>query len=329
MAAGTALVALFAPGCSTRSGGSGVTPARIIVEKKVYHGWRDAIRMSNGKAFAVIVPSVGRVMQFGFEGSDGVFWENSLLAGKKFDPKAEQWINFGGDKTWPAPEGEWGNYTHQKSWKPPLGFDGIPCTASVDGNDVLLESAVDPSYGIKTRRRIHLDQNQPVMTITTTYIRQSGPASKVGIWVITQLKDPERVFVKLPAEREKQNYLTPLSPKRPAALKEVDGFLTLVRDKEDPSKIGTEASSLLWVGSKEMLRIDSRRLTGFEYPDKGSSAEVYTNPDPLQYIELEMLGPLQVLEPGGQMERTSIYRLYPRTEATPEDEARKLYKLGL
>ena len=31
---------------------------------------------------------------------------------------------------------------------------------------------------------------------------------------------------------------------------------------------------------------------GNEYPDRGASAEVYTNPDPKEYVELEMLGPL-------------------------------------
>jgi hypothetical protein len=325
VAGGAAFWLLFS-GCSLRSGGIARSELFVKVEKTAYHGWRDALRISNGEAFAVIVPSIGRVMQFGFEGTEGVFWQNAFLDGKGFDPKADEWINFGGDKTWPAPEGEWSNYTHHKSWKPPLGFDGVPYQGTVEGSDVILESTVDPSYGIKSRRRIHLDHNQPVMTISTTYLRQGGPPSKVGIWVITQLKDPERIFIKLPADRQRRNLLEPLSPKSPAGLKETDGFLSLTRDKSDPSKIGTEASSLLWVGAKEMLLIDSPRLRGFEYPDRGSSAEVYTNPDPLKYIELEMVGPLQLLEPGAQMERTSMYRLYHRTEATPEAEVRKVFR---
>ncbi|HUR44426.1 MAG TPA: hypothetical protein VMZ27_01025 [Candidatus Saccharimonadales bacterium] len=325
----TGLVVTFVVGgCSSPGQKASQERPGIKIEKQTYHGWRDALRISNGKAFAIVVPSIGRIMQYGFEGTEGVFWENSFLLGQGFDAKTNEWINFGGDKTWPAPEGEWGKYTHNKSWKPPTGFDGVPCTAIVEGDEIVMESAVDPSYGIKARRRIHMDLNQPVLSVTTTYICQRGGPSLVGIWVITQLKDPERIIVPLPSERQRRNFFEPLSGKIPAGLKEVDGFLSMRRDKADFAKLGTEASSLLWVGSREMLRIDSRRLSGFEYPDKGSSAEIYTNPDPLKYIELEMLGPLQTLQPGNHIERTSVYTLIPRTQASPEAEAGKVYKNG-
>jgi hypothetical protein len=61
-----------------------------------------------------------------------------------------------------------------------------------------------------------------------------------------------------------------------------------------------------------------------EYPDDGCSAEIYTNPDPLPYVELEMLGPLTKLVLGDKITRTSSYTLLRRTEVDPELEVRRL-----
>src|SRR5436190_16050259 len=86
--------------------------ARVTVTRTNYHGWLEAYLMSNGKVAAVIVPGIGRVMQFGFVGEEGVFWENRALDGQIVDGHlaiwaAKDWVNFGGDKTWPAPEADW------------------------------------------------------------------------------------------------------------------------------------------------------------------------------------------------------------------------------
>jgi len=81
--------------------------------------------------------------------------------------------------------------------------------------------------------------------------------------------------------------------------------------KVSPYKVGFEGSSLLWIGDKHALRIDSLRAQGAEYPDKGSSAEVYTNPDPLKYVELD--GNLErgssVLKARGVRHATDVRRM--------------------
>jgi hypothetical protein len=73
-----------------------------------------------------------------------------------------------------------------------------------------------------------------------------------------------------------------------------------------------------------MVRIDSPRIAAGGYPDQGSSAEVYTNPNPLRYVELEMLGPLATLNVGDKIERTNTYTLFRRTGRDPAAEAREL-----
>ena len=72
------------------------------------------------------------------------------------------------------------------------------------------------------------------------------------------------------------------------------------------------------------MRIDSPRETKGEFPDQGSSAEIYTNPDPLPYVELELLGPLHPMKPGNRIQRHNTYTLQRRTEADAAAEARKI-----
>jgi hypothetical protein len=91
-----------------------------------------------------------------------------------------------------------------------------------------------------------------------------------------------------------------------------NGWLALKRDPRDAYKIGTSASTLIWVGKETVVRIDSPRLAGADYPDRNSSAEVYTNGGELEYVELEMLGPLYRLAPGQSISQTNTYTLHPR-----------------
>jgi hypothetical protein len=298
-----------------------------------YHGWRDAMFLSNGKARAVVVPAVGRVMQFGFAGEEGVFWENRALDGcalsfRDAEWREKDWVNVGGDKSWPAPEAEWPNFTQRKGWRPPPAFDGMPFDAktTADGG-VVLTSAVDPFFGVRVQRTVHLDSHLPVMTITTTYEKVSGEPAKIGVWVVTQFKDPLSLYAPVPPGSAFSEGYTVLGKVPPPSLKAGDGLLSLTRDPKVPHKIGNDAGMLLWVGERTMCRLEAPRAEGAEHPDRGCSAEVYTNPDPLRYIELEMLGPLQLLKAGDRISRTSTYTLLRRSAADPETDARRA--LGL
>ena len=65
-------------------------------------------------------------------------------------------------------------------------------------------------------------------------------------------------------------------------------------------------------------------MAGGEYPDRGASAEVYTNPDPKSYVELETLGPLVTLRAGERITQTNTYTLMRRMSADPAVDARRL-----
>lgn len=313
------LAAVLTPGCAWR-GETGPRLAPTRVEPVSYHGWSNAWRLISHNAEVIVVPEVGRVMSFRFLDGENVFWEDRSLDGKRGDASDKEWINFGGDKTWPAPESDWSKYTGRKQWMPPAAFDSMAVEATVTNHQVVLTSPVDPHYGIRTIRRVQLWGSN--LRIDTTYERVSGEPSKIGIWVITQFKDPVMIFGMPPQSSVFTNGYFDFNFTKDSwtHLRLEHGGFVITRDPRAPHKMGSDTDRLMWVGEKETCVVTSSRVPGAEYPDRGASAEVYTNPDPKKYIEIEMLGPLSLMNPGDRISRFSTYVLRQRTDKNPEAE---------
>jgi hypothetical protein len=337
------VAALLLAGCfavaQQPTAGREAPPPYVTFKRAGYHGWRDAVILNNGEVEVIIVPSIGRVMQFRFAGEDdGPLWENRALDGKAVDPRATEWVNFGGDKPWPAPQSDWPKIT-PRAWPPPVGFDASAWESDLgqffgypmfvkrdlypDVHTVTLTSPVDPHYGIRVTRYVQLERGAPVMRIKTIYEKVSGTPANVAVWVITQCKEPLGVFVPTPEKSIFPNGYHKQSEELPQEFKAENNLIFLKRDPRKATKIGTDAGTLVWVGEKHVLRVNSERVAGAAYPDNGSSAEVYTHPIPQHpYVELEMLGPLKLLRVGDKIERLSVYRLIRRTQPDITTEAR-------
>lgn len=304
-------------GCAT------VADKVTVKTRQPHRGWGDAIVLGNGRVEAVVVPSVGRVMQFRFAGEqDGPFWENSKLAGQPMPVKPWEAAHgsFGGDKTWPAPQSVW-------NWPPPDIFDAAPLAFRVEADGaVVLTSPVSARFGIRTERRVTLAPDAPTMRIVTTYERvnaASGAPAEVGVWVITQAKDPVAMFLPVPAGTKFPTGTSKQWGVPTNHLSVKDGLVRLTRDRKDSHKIGNDAGSMVWVGERQILRIDLGLESGATYPDEGCSAEIYTNPDPIPYVELETLGPLRALKAGERLSATNTYTLLRRAGGTPETAAHR------
>jgi hypothetical protein len=320
---------LAASATSTRPappGAAVLQPSDAPIQIRIgpYFGWEHSWAISNGRVEAVVVPAIGRVMQFRFVGKTSPFWEDTALRGKHPDPASSEWGNFGGDKTWPSPQSEWDKIT-PRGWPPPVAFDAMPVETSVRREGVVLRSPVDPHFGIRTERIVHLEPDAAVMTITTSYEKVSGNPVEVGVWIITQLEDPVAAFALLPPKSIfPEGYNRQSGDVLPANLAVHGRLLSLTRDPERASKIGTDSSRLLWVGFSQMLLIESPRIPEARYPDQASSAEIYTNPNPKPYVELETLGPLHLMKPGDRISQTNTYTLFPRQHEDAAADATRI-----
>ena len=289
----------------------------VKVSECNYRGWKKSYRISNGQVEVIIAPEVGRVMQFHYTGEREIFWENPAMYGKAPDSNASDWENFGGDKTWPAPQSSWKKMTG-RSWPPPTTFDSVPLQASTNGNTVELTSRVDPTYGVKFRRVIELDALKPQMKITTIYEKVTGKPVTIGIGGITQLRDPERVFIVLPTKSRFANGYTLQQFEVPEELKVSGRLLSLKRGRE--AQIGSDGEMLIWMDDAFALRIRSQRVPGAKY-DGDANSTVYTSPDPLKYVELEPFGPLRTLKAGDRIESEVTYTLSRRKRKDAQAEA--------
>jgi hypothetical protein len=297
-----------------------------MVSRAQWQGWETQV-IRNPVAQVVVVPAIGRVMQFRLleDGAKSIFWSHPAI-GPALAGDENGWINFGGDKAWPAPQSAWAAIVG-KGWPPPRTFDAVAHAATVEGNAIVLVSPVDPAYGMRVRRRISLHASEPVMSIETTYEKVSGAPMRVGVWTITQLVSPERMFVLLP-ERSAfaggHRRVLPPVPKDFA----VDGrLLSLARDTAEKTMIASDGDALLWVGDGPDLLIENTTpASGASWPE-GAHSQIYTSPDGAEaYVELELLGPLHDLAPGQSASLTTRYTLVRRVDADPVDEARRVLR---
>jgi hypothetical protein len=303
------VVGLALPAC--RSAGPAVSPADFA-------GW-EAIALRNAAAEVVVVPAIGRVMQFRLrdDESGGPFWRHEAI-GPALRPDENGWINFGGDKAWPAPQSGWAAMVG-KGWPPPRTFDAVAHTATVEGGAVVMLSPVDPAYGLRVRRRISLDASAPVLSIETAFEKVQGPSVRVAVWTITQLAPPSRMVAVLPERSTFAGGYRLLMPAAPQNLAVAGGRLSLERHAHEKTMIATDADRLEWHGGGEHradlvveARANAPAAGAAAWPD-GAHSQIYTNPDgPDAYVELELLGPLQDLAPGQSASLVSRYELLRR-----------------
>jgi hypothetical protein len=306
-----ALIALALAAC---------TPTVISPQK--YEGWSDAYVLSGQNIEAVIVPSLGRLMDLRRPGeTQGVLWQNPELLGQYGRSNTNTWTNFGGDKTWPAPESVWlKNAAGQ--WMPPIIFDQVPLKAQPGPDGLLLTSPIDLRTGVYFTRYFRIFANR--LEVTTTYYKVTGDPVDISVWVITQLRDPEVVGTY--ANREAPYYTEFFGP---TPRVQIEGKLLFWdRKKAIPAKIGTAGRRLVWVGKQRTLTIELQvDREGAPSPDRGSSAELYTSPDAQPYIELETLGPLVKLKNKQSVQTTNIYYLGDRLpDESPKDAVYRLLK---
>jgi hypothetical protein len=327
----------------------------VVVQRPLFRGY-EAISLRNGAARVTVVPGIGRVTEFVMlkDGERGPVWVNPALApGLAAD--ASGWSNFGGEKTWPAPQDDWGKVTG-KDWPPPRTFDATPFSETITDGVIEIASAVDPAYGLQVRRRIWLDPALPVMTIETRYEKVQGSPVSVGVWTIAQLAPPERMFVRLPEPSVFPGGYRNKMPAPPRDLRVEGRLLSMARDPAQKTQIATDGDALLWVGEGPDLLVEALddpagkpgpglsawARESHEFPSLrgpkprpstrseldwpgGVHAQLYTNPDGEQrYVELELLGRLHRLGPGDSARFTVRYTLIPRSEADPMREARKV-----
>lgn len=277
---------------------SGAAQARVTVGKTDYHGWTSAYRLSNGTVELVIVPQIGRIMRYGFVGGPNVLWENAGLLGKLPDPQITptDWMNFGGDKLWNAPQSRSG-------WPPDPVLDRGECAVTVlPGGRITMTGRISPKFGIRFRREITLSGNGTAVTLKNTLTNESAQPVEWAIWEVAQIDNPKSVlFSRSESGKFPDGYhLFSDFKLGPDMLISAGNEVGLRRNASQGSKIGTDAPSGWIKGfvADQEFTLFARRESGRTYTDDDCTQQIYVNADPLNYAEMELLGPIRQIRPG-------------------------------
>lgn len=159
------------------------------IENIEYMGWQ-AYKLSNEFNSVHITPEIGgRIIQLEFNDAK-LFWENSDLYGVTSPEtgldKNGEWLNYGGEKLWPAPQG-WDN---NKQWHGPpdaILDGGVYYSEILEDSIVYLKSKSDTVTGIQFERRISLIPNSTGVNIVATMTNVSKEPVRWGVWSNAQL----------------------------------------------------------------------------------------------------------------------------------------------
>ena len=266
----------------------------------------------------VIVPAIGRILRFAPAGGPNLLWENSDLWGQHAPPAAERrdWANFGGDKIWPAPQERW-------SWPPDPWLDGSPyaCTIRQD-NSVRMASPVSPRTQLRIVRTVRLDPRRLMLTLENRLENHGPTPVEWAVWEVAQLEDPEWVEMPRSVKRFAPGFR--LFPDTPDPGKSVSTSSDAVKARRNTThayKIGSDAAITRVHACKGtwVFTIEGPGRREAPYPDAGCNVEIYSNPDPLTYMEAEVLGPLETIPPGGAAAMKTVWFL-SRNRATRRND---------
>lgn len=166
-------------------------PSACRAEEVNFEGWR-ALRLSNDWVRVTIVPQLGgRLMQVEFGGHPYLF-VNPEYKGKYLPPaeasKSAGWVNYGGDKLWPLPEGH-GDDQH---WPGPVSDaldDGEYESSNIsrDGRcTVHLQGPADSFTGLQYARDISISGDSPEISSHSLMKNASTRPIRWSMQTVTQ-----------------------------------------------------------------------------------------------------------------------------------------------
>lgn len=300
-----------------------------VVDDHLGWGWQAQVLRNELVTLAVIPAIGGRAMQYDL--SDHPFlWVNPAEIGRTYEPSADgTWPNFGGYKSWVAPQGQWLRGGGQWPPAPTLDYGAYTATREDGAQGAVTLVTTGPvetferwqAAGLSLTRRFTLRPRSTQVRVEQRIINQGPHPQVVANWDVTQVpgthagvEDPDNFWVYFPVN--------------PRSMFGPRGFFVFPND----GRSGADSQWKNWtsdgIAGVQYLRrggkigadvvggwiayVDERdgytMVKRFEvsavpapgtWPDGGSTVQVYTNGrEP--YLEVEVLSPLVDLQPQQQ-----------------------------
>lgn len=290
----------------------------------------EALWLDNGILRMGFLPAAGgRLLSVRLHGQETLWRDESLLDDRlrprpghlvaPHDGDMDAWINYGGDKTWPAPQG----WSGPREWAGPPDpvLDSGPYAWETETHQdgavtVVMRSRPDPRTGLRLERRFTLRPRQSAYQVSLSAENASTTPVRWALWNVTQRRagtpGDGGVWIGVAADRDPEPVELVTGTAAPA-YRAVRADVVHLAHQDVVGKLGfpTAAGWLAHVASgtasTQVFPVDGEA----SYPDGGSRAEVwmeYPLDEPLEHlgglrprhriVEIEVLGPLTELEPG-------------------------------
>ena len=219
-----------------------------------------------------------------------------------------------GSTFWDAPQSRW-------QWPPPATLDSAPYTAHIDGDKIILTSAVDASSGLQFVKQLRL-AGQPVHLEVTYTIKNAGSQTiQAGPWEITRVPGGLTFFPFDKVEKLPDSNLPDVTTSNGITWY---NFTKASLAKDKKGFFGACEGWLANVTPGKLLFLKSfRAVNAAQYPPGQAAVEIYGH-DLGDYTELENHGPFTILKPDESLDYVVRWTAQPipaAIDVAPGNEA--------
>ncbi|HOS42363.1 MAG TPA: hypothetical protein PK794_01600 [Armatimonadota bacterium] len=289
-----------------------------MIARTAYGGWANTVKLSNGRIELIATLDVGpRIIRCGFTGGPNVFKEFSAQMGGTGEG---EWMIRGGHRLWHAPEGKPRSYA----------LDNAPVALEELGPMSLrLTPAPEADNGIQKQLDIIMSESADEVMVTHRLTNIGAWDIMLAPWALSVMDAGGVAIVPLPEKRPHTEVLTPAFPLVLWPYTDMTDrryhwgrrYITFTQDAaKGPGKYGMLVeegwAAYLVHGTLFVKYFDL--LPFEEYPDYGCNFETFSNEE---MLEVESLGPLDILEAGASVEHVETWRLFRDVPAISDEES--------
>ena len=251
-----------------------------------------------------------RIVGLSYHGSPNLLADVSDLG---WDTPNGAYHLLGGHRLWIAPE------SPEKTYVP----DGSGLTVRATPLGVELNGASESATGVRKSLRIELDPSAARLRLYHTIVNENSSPLEFAPWSITQFCLGGTALLPQPVGNTDPHGLLPnrrlvLWPYTrmhdPRLVLRDDCILVRAEAALPPVKLGYASQAgwlAYWWNGSLFRKIFDLQQPGATYPDEGCNAEVFCGD---RVVELESLGALNTLAPGGSAQLTETWELFSNLE---------------
>ena len=295
-----------------------VASAAVKIEKIQYRGWPNCYSISNGEVELVVTTDVGpRIIRYGFVGGQNLLKEYDEQMGKSGE---SSWQARGGHRLWMAPEDPVLTYA----------LDNSAVRAQVRGDTIELTGGVEKETGLEKQITVKLASSGSAVEIFHKITNRGSKAREFAPWALTMMAQGGTGIVAFPPRGTHEKDLLPTNPLVMWAYTDFSDprwrftkkYLMLRQDPKNSNSQKTGLFNRDTVGAyllgTDLFVKKATAQNPDRHPDFGCSYETFTNE---QFLEMETLGELSNVPPGGSVQHTEHWSLHRNVKITAWTDA--------